>query len=612
VKSTRFFFLTLFVLVLAARLCHLDILWPEETLPLAAAAQMAHGKVLYRDIWFDKPPLLAWTYLGLGARDGFPLRLAGALYVLLACWIAWRFASDLWGRREALWAAGLLAFYLVFDIPSSVTPLAADLLMLAPHLAAVWLAWRGRAFWSGMLAGITFLVNTKGVFVLAACALWDLRALPLLLAGFAIPNVCALALLWSQSALGAYYEQVWKWGRIYAAGTFVANPWFNGWLRTVHWLGFHAAIVAGALWFLWRDPKADRMRWAAWAAISFAAVAAGWRFFPRYYFQLLPLAVLAAARGFALLGRRRAMAVAALLLVPLIRFGPRYALLARDLITGQPPGWVDIAMDRDSRQAALLARQWSAPGDTLFVWGFRPELYVYTGLPAATRYLDSQPLTGVPADRHLTDSQPVESEATAGRRAELVHTHPTLILDGLGLLNPRLAIGAYADLRPWLAQYQEVGRTDLTVVYKLKTGDRSQETGDRMARSATIVLMPQPRPAARSFRDLMVWRKAHELVLCVYPFTANLPKHETYGLSQQLRRAAVSIPANIAEGFRRRGRADKVRYMNIAEGSLEECRYYLILAQDLGYGDTTSLANRAEEISRLLSAYAAAILTPHS
>jgi four helix bundle protein len=124
--------------------------------------------------------------------------------------------------------------------------------------------------------------------------------------------------------------------------------------------------------------------------------------------------------------------------------------------------------------------------------------------------------------------------------------------------------------------------------------------------------MPQSRFAARSFRDLLVWRKAHAFVMGVYPFTASFPKHEIYGLSQQLRRAAVSIPANIAEGFRRRGKPDKARYTNIAEGSLEECRYYLILAQDLGYGDTTNLANTAEEISRLLSAYAAAILTPDS
>ena len=120
------------------------------------------------------------------------------------------------------------------------------------------------------------------------------------------------------------------------------------------------------------------------------------------------------------------------------------------------------------------------------------------------------------------------------------------------------------------------------------------------------------RAAARSFRDLLVWRKAHEFVLAVYALTAGFPRQETYGLAAQMRRAAVSIPANIAEGFRRRGRVDQARFMNLAEGSLEECRYYLILAQDLGYGDTTNLATALEEVSRMLSAYAAAILTPGS
>src|SRR3981081_4673369 len=113
-----------------------------------------------------------------------------------------------------------------------------------------------------------------------------------------------------------------------------------------------------------------------------------------------------------------------------------------------------------------------------------------------------------------------------------------------------------------------------------------------------FAFMSEPRVAARTFRDLLVWQRAHQFVLGVYSFTAAFPRQETYGLSLQLRRAAVSIPANIAEGFRRRGKADKPRYMNIAEGfrrrgkrtkrymniaegSLEECRYYLILASDL-------------------------------
>ncbi len=103
------------------------------------------------------------------------------------------------------------------------------------------------------------------------------------------------------------------------------------------------------------------------------------------------------------------------------------------------------------------------------------------------------------------------------------------------------------------------------------------------------MFMSTPRAPARSFRDLLVWRKAHEFVLAVYAFTAGFPRQET-----------------------RRGKADKARFMNLAEGSLEESRYYLILAQDLGYGDVAKLAGAVEEVSRMLSAYAAAILTPDS
>jgi len=124
--------------------------------------------------------------------------------------------------------------------------------------------------------------------------------------------------------------------------------------------------------------------------------------------------------------------------------------------------------------------------------------------------------------------------------------------------------------------------------------------------------MAAPREAAKTFQDLIVWRKAHEFVLEVYRLTESFPQREIYGLSHQMRRAAVSIPANIAEGFRKRGVADKTRFMNIAQGSLEECPYYLILGKDLGYGDTPKLTWLLEEVSRLLNAYIKAILTPGS
>lgn len=117
------------------------------------------------------------------------------------------------------------------------------------------------------------------------------------------------------------------------------------------------------------------------------------------------------------------------------------------------------------------------------------------------------------------------------------------------------------------------------------------------------------RQPARSFEDLVVWQKAHALVLGVYRESAEFPKTETYGLASQIRRAAVSIPANIAEGFKKRGKSDKARFLNIAQGSLEETRYYLILARDLGYLKPGDLMQQLEEVSRMLEVYARRILT---
>jgi four helix bundle protein len=117
-----------------------------------------------------------------------------------------------------------------------------------------------------------------------------------------------------------------------------------------------------------------------------------------------------------------------------------------------------------------------------------------------------------------------------------------------------------------------------------------------------------PRAPAKTFQDLIVWQKAHQFVLAVYRFTDGFPKSEIYGLSQQLRRAAVSIAANIAEGFKKKGKADKARFMNMSQGSVEECRYYLILAKDLGYGDSQLLHIQLEEVSKLLQVYVETIL----
>ena len=108
---------------------------------------------------------------------------------------------------------------------------------------------------------------------------------------------------------------------------------------------------------------------------------------------------------------------------------------------------------------------------------------------------------------------------------------------------------------------------------------------------------------------MLIWQKSHQFVLEVYKLTNRFPKEEIYGLTSQFRRAAVLIPSNIAEGFKKRGKSDKARFMNIAQGSLEESRYYLILTRDLGYADTSQLLSFVEELSKLIESYYSSILT---
>ena len=116
---------------------------------------------------------------------------------------------------------------------------------------------------------------------------------------------------------------------------------------------------------------------------------------------------------------------------------------------------------------------------------------------------------------------------------------------------------------------------------------------------------------SQGFQSLLVWEKSHQFVIDAYRCSAGFPKQELFGLTSQLRRAAVSIPANIAEGYRKQSHLDNARFLNIAQGSLEECRYYLILAPELGYVEAPlaqRLSINLDEVARLLHAYRNSVL----
>ena len=434
------------------RLCHVHLLWSDEDYHLGAAIRILHGQIPYRDFWYDKPPLSAIYYLLIGGYSGWPLRLLDAAYILLACFLVYKLAGPI--------AAFLLAFFTTFYLPAAVIPFAPDALLIVPHLAAVYFATRQRALASGISCGIGLLINLKAAFILPVCALWLLPQLPLLFAGFLIPLLAAALSLGWAGALPGFYEQVWQWGMLYAQGSPVPHAFQLGLTRVWNWLGFHAALALGAIAFF-AGGKKDRWRFGAWVAFSFIAVCFGNHFAPRYFLQLLPPLVVVAAH--AIHRYRRLLPVCAvLLLIPLIRFGPRYAMLA----LGSDPSWSDTTLDRDSQRAAAEIEKLAKHDDTLFVWGYRPDIYVYTRMLSGSVFWDSQPLTGVPADRHLIETAPILGGSAARHREQFVQSAPTFFVDGLGLLNPALDPHRFPEISNWLAQYKLVARTKLCAIYQ--------------------------------------------------------------------------------------------------------------------------------------------------
>ncbi|MCC8096943.1 MAG: four helix bundle protein [Tannerellaceae bacterium] len=120
--------------------------------------------------------------------------------------------------------------------------------------------------------------------------------------------------------------------------------------------------------------------------------------------------------------------------------------------------------------------------------------------------------------------------------------------------------------------------------------------------------------STQSFKQLVVWQKAQQYVLSIYRITRTYPKDEIFSLINQMRRAAISVTANIAEGYIRIGTKEKLHFYNISQGSLEETRNFIILSKDLGYismEDKEDLYEQASEVSRMLNAYCKGLINNH-
>ncbi len=446
--------------VILSRLCHLRLIWVEEAYGMAAASELLRGKHLYSDVWFDKPPIYAWFYLLSGAMPGWPLRFLDIVFTLTLAWAFAKLVRALWRPEPRSWEAVLAfvltCFSLTFWIPSAVMAIAPDQLVLLPMVIGVTFAVEGSPAFAGIATGFAVLCNPKGLIALPIVLFWCWRDLVSVLAGFVgVQSIASVTL-----PVRPYWVEVWRWGIRYSADSFITDPVMEGFRRTVAWIGFHLTIVAGSLVCL---VKVRSYKIWAWLLISCIAVIGGVRFFPRYYFLLLPVVIVSASHGLLLLSRVPRIILLCLLSIPLVRFGPRYVTVA---LKGSA-NWSDTTLMQDSRAvASALSQAGAHADDTLLVWGYRPDIYVFSGLGTGTRFLDCQPLTGVIADRHLTVSKSTFPELAAQNRQELTKTRPQFIIDGLGPLNPALAISRYTDLRDWWSQYERIASTSYSVVYR--------------------------------------------------------------------------------------------------------------------------------------------------
>ena len=259
-----------------------------------------------------------------------------------------------------------------------------------------------------------------------------------------------------------------------------------------------------------------------WLAISYAGLAVGGRFYSNYFFQILPSLCLLGARGMigiisalkskpAWLRRAATILIAIGFVVTAVRFHTRTAVLAADWIrgamsgtsggtrSGTSSGWYHEELNREERLVAAVvtglpdgadqierigAQAMRARGprgapeqssDYLFVWGSRDEIYYWSSLIPASRYLSAQPLTGVPADTQHADDQSrsiLSEDATAAARAQLVRdlerTRPKYVVDEIGFFNAALSIQAYPELNAFMKNYRGIGATGRFLIYRLK------------------------------------------------------------------------------------------------------------------------------------------------
>ncbi|HET9531775.1 MAG TPA: glycosyltransferase family 39 protein [Blastocatellia bacterium] len=561
-------FLALLFISFLLRIPYIGHLFQDDGLWFTAAEEILRGRMLYSEIYFDKPPAIALLYAALFKLFGahiLTIRLFTVFHSVAVSAVVYLFGSRLYDRRTGLLAAVFFAVFSTTYTTGHVQGLNTDFLMTLPYTAAAYLFARSAseyqrrkhislALIGGALAGVAFQINPKGSFDLLFFALLLIFALLAprstlrrsdalfsslaAAAGFA----AGAAPFWLYIALNgawpAYKSFVWDWGARYAGYHSASEVVLTALRQTISYLSLNNTLLFALAFVVWRVFKNKRrariepapeagfeadsrssadMTILLWLAVSYAAMAVGGRFFGHYFFQIIPSLCLIGARGLtgifetagalgrggkARLLRGGVLAIIVLgFIFTLVRFHGRTLVVAFDQARGSKSemtaGWFHERLKREERMVAAVVRKWpggadaaeqapleafrldgprgrvpEGPQDYLFVWGYRPEIYYWSGLLPASRYLSTQPLTGVAADVHYFGGQHgflLGEDETAPARAELVRelseTRPEYVIDELGFFNNDLSILSYPELAEFMKDYRRIGVTGRFFVY---------------------------------------------------------------------------------------------------------------------------------------------------
>jgi len=559
------------------RIAYAGHLYEDDGLWFTVGEELLRGKALYREIYFDKPPGLALTYLLLFWTFGahvITVRLFTIAYSIAIAVVLYLFGARMYDKRIGLLAA------LIFAVFSTTYPhfqaLNTDLLMALPYTAGAYLLVRSRwdvfnskekrslkrwlALAGGVFIGVAFQINPKAIFdivffgaFLVASRRWnknEIRSVAdpsarepkasslfaLALFGVIAGSVPFLIQIAAGNAWSFYWAYVWDWGARYGEYNSYTMVVVGALKSGANYLSLNDTLLIGLAFVVFavarqmrKQPNiADQATGASfktllnfradvvlllWFATSFAGVMVGGRFYGHYFLQIVPSLCVIGARGIVGINsflrtrgpalRRSALALLVLgFAFTLVRFHTRGALLAIDWVRGTTSqsnaAWYHTMRDREERIVAAIVRDMTdendaadhlglegireggprtrpaeAPGDYLFVWGYRPEIYYWSGLLPASRFLSTQPLTGVPADVHyfgddyrsLLDPS-VTANALQQLAGDLEETQPKYIVDELGFFNNHLAILQYPELAEFMSEYKPLGATGRFFIYR--------------------------------------------------------------------------------------------------------------------------------------------------